>query len=482
MSTETVQSHPQNTTASARPLRKLLVVSYLYPPCGDVGVHRTLRFIKWLPHFGWEPIVLTAANAKVQGVDQSMLERVADVEVHRTRSFELLNYGNSIDGRKPLAMPKLLSRAVRELPRDLWRYFAVPDDKRGWVPHAVREGARLIRAHGIDAIYISGKPFSSYAIGERLGRRFDIPWIMDLRDLWTLNRRNRPRSRWRSWAERRLERRYVHSATAVIANTPDNRRDFLAAFPECDPNKFVAITNGYDRDDFTGLSETKYEKFTIAYSGAFYFPHRGKTSLYRRLLGLDHRKRELLETYSPNALFEALARLFTAQPELKDRIQVVMSGPGCRKIRGLPEKYGLENNVNPLGWLSYRDALEMVKRSHVSLLVLSRGNESRGWIPSKLFQYLGSGNPLIALVPDGDVKDIIRRTEAGIALEPDDVAGVEQAILTLYRQYEQATTTYQPNWEQIEQFEARQLTHQLGECLDGVAGGPAQARQGEASA
>jgi len=464
-------SRTTSAAGEARPRRKVLVVSYYFPPAGDVGVHRTLRFVKWLPHFGWEPIVLTTANGKVQAIDRSMLDCVPDVEVHRTHSFELLNYGKSIDGREPRRVPKLLSRLVYEPPRDLWKYLAVPDDKRGWVPYAVRAGAELIRSRGIDAVYVSGKPFSSYFIGERLGRRFGIPWIMDLRDLWTLNRRNRPRSRWRSWAERRLERRFVRSASAVIANTPDNRRDFTAAYPECDPRKFLAITNGYDRDDFAGLSEEKYEKFTIAYSGRFYFPRQRRPSLYRRLLGLDRRKTQLLETYSPRYVFEALARLFARRPELKDRIELVMSGLGCSKVRGLPEQYALEQNVRLLGWLSYRQAVETVKRSHVSLLVLSRGEESRGWIPSKLFQYLGSGNPLIALVPDGDVRQIIRRTRAGTTLEPDDVPGVEQAILDMYERYQDSADAYRPDWKSIEQYEARQLTGQLADCLDGVFDG-----------
>jgi len=219
MSIETAETSRTTTAGGgARPRRRVLVVSYYFPPAGDVGIHRTLRFVKWLPHFGWEPIVLTTRNGKVQAIDRTMLDCVPEVEVHRTRSFELLNYGKGIDGRQPWRMPKLLSRLVCEPPRDLWKYLAVPDDKRGWVPYAVRAGAELIRSRGIDAVYVSGKPFSSYFIGERLGRRFGIPWIMDLRDLWTLNRRNRPRSRWRGWAERRLERRFVQSAAAVIAN------------------------------------------------------------------------------------------------------------------------------------------------------------------------------------------------------------------------------------------------------------------------
>ena len=115
---------------------RVLMIAHGFPPTFSVGVLRTVRYAKYLREFGWEPIVLTSHDAKVQSLDESMLERVGDVEVHHTPSFELLNYGNSITGSSPRKMSKLASRLFRELPRDLWRYFAVPDDKRGWVSHA----------------------------------------------------------------------------------------------------------------------------------------------------------------------------------------------------------------------------------------------------------------------------------------------------------------------------------------------------------
>ena len=432
-----------------------------------MGVHRTLRFIKWLPAFGWEPIVLTTANGKVSYLDDSLLEKVPEtVEVHRTHSFELLNYGTSIDASTPRRLPPIVSRLCCELPRDAWKLTAIPDEKKGWVPYAIREGESLIRSRQIDAIYVSGKPFSSYSIGEALGRKCNIPWLMDLRDLWTLNRRNCPAGRLRMFLEKRLERQLVHSAAVVIANTPDNRLDFISAFPECNPRKFVDITNGYDKDDFAGWSVEKYDKFTIAYSGRFYFPRRSKPGIYRRLLSLDRRKPELLETYSPKFFFQALAQLFCEQPELRDRIQMVISGDGCRKAGGLVDEFGLADNVKLLGWLSYRDSLEMLKRAHASLIVLSRGVESKGWIPSKLFQYLGAGNPLLAMVPGGDVKDIIVNTGSGVAVESDDVAGIKRAVGEMYDRYYLAEESYHPRWDAVEQYEAKQLTGRLANCLE----------------
>ena len=467
LSTTIERTEIRPTGAAGARRRKVLVVSYNFPPAGDVGVHRTLRFIKWLPAMGWEPIVLTVGNGKVHRLDPSLLEKVSgDVEIHRTPSFEMLNYGTSMSGRKPLPLPGVVSKMFRELPCDLWKLASVPDDKIGWIPTALYKGLQIIHSRDVEAIYVSGKPFSSYAIGEALGWRFQIPWIMDLRDLWTLNRREQPRKGLRTFIERRLERHFVLRAAKVVVNTPDNRSDFIAAFPECDPEKFVAITNGYDADDFAGLRSDKYEKFTIAYAGSFYFPRNKQPNLYRRLVGLHRRKSALMESYSPKCLFEALASLFAKDAALRDRVQVVMSGRGCEKTQAMVEQFGLEKHVKLLGWLSYQESLQMLKRAHVQLLVLSTGDESKGWIPSKLFQYLGSGNRILAQVPEGDVKDIVTATEAGVALEPGDVAGTERAIREMVRRYCEPSLEGAPRWDLRAAYEAKQLTERLAACLD----------------
>ena len=461
--------------------RRVLVVSYFFPPAGDVGGQRTLRFIKHLPQFGWEPIVLTTANGRVSRLDETLLEQIpSGIEVHRTHSFERLNYGVamddgvSVDGTATAKAGGIWSRLLCELPKDLWRLLAAPDDKLGWVPYAVREGRRLMEARMFDAICVSGKPFSSYFIGRALSRRFEVPWIMDLRDLWTLNRRQRPRNRLVGLVEKRMERRFVHSAARVIANTSDNRSDFLVAYPECNPDKFVVITNGYDRDDFANLPDDKPSKFTIGYAGVFYVPPRKRGGLYRRMMGLDGGHSRLLETHSPQAIFEALGRIAQRRPELRDRIEIVIAGAGCERARPLADQYGVADMVRLVGSLPYRESLILMKQAHLLLFVLARGEESRGWVPCKLYQYLGSGNPVLGLVPEGDAKDIVEETGSGVTCAPDDVAAIEQAILDFYERHQRGERPYQPQWSRIENYEARHLAGQLAECFDAVTPCPAE--------
>src|SRR5262249_6746823 len=154
---------------------------------------------------------------------------------------------------------------------------------------------------------------------------------------------------------------------------PDNRRDFITAYPDCNPDKFVEITNGYDRDDFANLPSDKPAKFTIGYAGVFYVPQRRRGSLYRRVMGLDVAHAGLLETHSPQASFEALGRIAARQPELRNRIEIVIAGSGCERAKPLAEQYGVADMVRLIGWIPYRESLKLMKRAHILLIVLGRG-------------------------------------------------------------------------------------------------------------
>ena len=458
-------------------MRRVLIVSYFFPPAGNVGVHRTLRFLKWLPEFGWHPVVLTPRNAKVSNHEPSLLKKVPPtVPVVRTPSFESLNYGNEVGSKYRIPLPGLLRKLCVELPRDGWKYLSVPDEKMGWVPFATRAGHRVLSEQDISAIYVTGKPFSSYFIGDALARRSGLPWIMDLRDLWTLNRRVRPTSSLHGRLEARLERRFVRSAAAVITNTPGNREDFIGCYPECPADKFLTITNGFDAGDFDDLPADKPDKFTIGYSGTFYFATGAPVNGYRKLLGFDRKDRKIYETYSPKFLFEALSELFAESPQMREKTEIVFTGPGCDKIGGLVAQYGLERNVDLRGWVEYRESLRMLRNSHLLVLALSRGEESAGWIPSKLFQYLGAGTPILALVPPGDVADIVHETKAGSVAEPDNVSAIKSALRSAFAEFSSQTSSFASDADAIAPYEGRQLTERLAACLDQVTGSHALGR------
>lgn len=432
-------------------MRRVLVISYYFPPAGNVGVQRTVRFVKCLREFGWEPIVLTAGDAVVDSLQPDFMDQLPqDIKVYRTPSFERLNCGYSVrDGKLRDGKHRNL---VWQFARQCWKACAVPDEKVGWMPFAVRRGASLIEEQRIDAIYVTGKPFSSFLIGQRLSQRYHVPWVMDLRDLWTLNRRDPGRNVWHRWVAPRMERRLVQSAAAVVANTPGNRKDFLTAFPECSSEKFVTITNGFDADEFIKLPDVRFEQFTLSYTGTFYG---GRSS--------EH------ETHSPQFLFQALAVLFRDRPELRDRIRVKIASSKCEYARRIAEAVGVADVVEFLGVIPHRECLALLSRSHLQWLVCSRGESSRGWIPCKLYQYIAVRTPVLGLLPEGDAADIIRRTHTGIVVPPDDVASIRSAIEERFDAWIAGDVPNMPSDVEIRRYEGRALCEELAKCFNRIS-------------
>ena len=437
---------------------RVLVIAYSYPPAGNVGVHRTLRFLKWLPRLGWDPVVLTPRNARGVNLQPSLLDRVGAVDVHRTYSFEALNPGKSIDRVRAGAIESRLQRYLWQLPRTIWKSVAVPDARLGWVPFGITGGTRVLRGLSVDAIYVTGKPFSSYLIADRLGRHFGLPWVMDVRDLWALNRRDPDTNWWHRQMNARLEERMVKRAAMVIANTPGNKREFVEAYATYGADKFVTITNGFDQDDFAGPAISRPENFTIVYTGTFYFGKQSKPS------------GEIFETHSPWFLFQALANLFAEDDEMRRRCRVVVAGPRCELAKELASRCGVSDIVQLKGWVSHRESLKLQRQAHLALLVLARGEQSRSWVPAKLYQYLGSGTPILALIPDGDAAQIIRETDAGVVVPPDGIAQIERVLRCAYARFRRGEAPARPSTTAVRQYEAEMLTRQLVDVLNRATG------------
>ena len=401
--------------------------------------------------------MLTPRNAKPAALQPELTAAIAGVETCRTYSFELLNRGASIGLITPNARRSSLSRICQYLPNVAWQSVAVPDVKLGWVPFAIKAGTEMMRDRAFDAIYVSGKPFSSYLIAQHLGRRFGVPWVMDVRDLWALNRRTPEFNAWHAWANPRLERRCVREASAVIVNTPGNRREFVDAYPDC-AQKFVTITNGYDSDEFRGLAPDRPDVFTIGYTGTFYFNRSSRPP------------GEIFATHSPEFLFEALRRLLENDPAMRRRCQVVIAGPKCEPAGEMARRYGLSDVVRLLGWVSHERSLELQRASHLLLLVLARGQESKSWVPAKLYQYLGSGTPILGLIPGGDAAQILRESGAGTVVAPDDVEQIGRVLREAYDRHRAGITPPTADAQVVQRYEAGVLTRRLVEVLNDVAG------------
>jgi len=443
---------------------KVLMIAYIFPPAGNVGIYRPVKFVKYLPEFGWEPIVLTVRDGKFGKYDERLTKIVPEgTTVYRTRSIEWFNDGENRSTAGRQRKRTLVSRIQNRL-RMIANWFAIPDGNISWIPFATVEGVRIIRQEGIRHIFATGKPFSAFIIGYVLKRLTGAKLVIDYRDPWTQNINYHRRSPAHRWIETAQERAIIRLSDVVIANTWVNEELLVRDFGDGqERDKFITIHNGFDGEDFDGVPEKRDDKFTITYAGAFYF---SVGSSFKKSAGDD-----VMRTYSPLYFFEALAKLTTRRPDLRERLRVNFMGQLGHGFDPIIEEFGLGDVIHRLGFLDYEEHLTILKSSTALLLVLSQGEKSRGWIPSKLFSYLGSGNPVLGMVPEGEVRDIIERAKAGIFADPDDVDGMVHAVETLYDQWFALGKRFERNEDEISKFERRALTKRLATALDSIGEG-----------
>ncbi len=433
------------------------MVAYFFPPSGAVGVYRTLKFAKYLPEFGWSPVVLTTANGKFPTYDASLLRLVPEgVPVHRVAGMETFNEG--FDRPQPRTPRKTLWSRLHTRLYLLWFAIAVPDTRVGWAIGAYRRARKLIRDEGIKHVYISGYPFSSFLVGAWLKRREDVHVVIDYRDPWTQSI-TYERTGLRRRIDRAVETWMVRRSDAVISNTRHNDTRMATELGAGQPReKFVAIHNGFDAEDFASIARERNDKFTVTYAGAFYYSV-GSSASAGGVAGA-------MMTYSPLYFFAALEAFFARRPEAKSRTRVRFMGVLGQGYDPEITARGLRDVIERVGYIAYDEHLRVLRNADVLLLVLSRGEKSRGWIPSKFFQYLGTGNPILAMAPEGEVREIVRETGAGVCVEPDDVAGASRAIEAMFDAWQSGAAPDARNERAVARYERRNLTHALARVLD----------------
>lgn len=413
--------------------RRVLFIAYFFPPLGGAGVYRTLKFVKYLPEFGWEAVVLTCQTGR---------RYLQDISLHQD-----IPPGTPIH-RAPILDPDpglaFLNR-LRLRPLSNWarRWLALPDLRVGWLPGAYRMGRNIIRQESIQAIYSTSFPYTGHLIGQALKKASGLPWVADFRDEWTQN----PSEIQSPSLHRRLSRQWEHNvlqeADRVISVSPIITQGLKELLPPPPPEKFATIVNGYDPDDFSTVDPyQRTEKFTLAYTGALYGPR------------------------TANFFLAALADLLQKNAVPADRIRVRWIGtfPG---LKAEIERHGLQEQMEILGYQPHHAAIHEQRCADGLLLLLpTLGGE--GAVTGKIFEYLASGKPILALVPpQGVAAQLLRQAGSGWIVPPEDVAAISQAILQLYRHW-QSGQSLQPNWEVIRQYDRRILTQKLAALLDEI--------------
>ncbi len=400
-------------------------------------MQRSAKFVKYLPEFGWRPIVLTVKPEDYQTVrefqrDDTLMKDVeGKCEVHHVRDPE------------PRRLRRLLERL--HLFRLAW-CFLYPlfwEKQFFWALAAARRARRIVREKQIEAIYTTSGPYATIVAGWLLKRKTGLRWVADLRDLWTQD----TIFTWPTWLHYRLtrwaERRMLRRADAVVANTPlaaERMKELLG--PER-AERVTWIPNGYDADDIPPQPERKAREggvLTIAHVGTFQDCPAGLNGhapgLLRRIARVvrssGYRPVPLHPWLrSPKPLFDGLKLLFDQHPEMRGRIRVVLVGhlhPGWQRMI---ERLGLDSCVETTGYLPHDEAVRRLMEADV-LYCVQLGFEDMKkpvpYVPGKLYEYIATGKPILAPLAEGDTKRFLRESGLGILTDPEDPRSIAEAL------------------------------------------------------
>ncbi|MEK7670201.1 MAG: hypothetical protein AAB330_03065, partial [Bacteroidota bacterium] len=269
-------------------MKKVLIISYYFPPSGGPGVQRVLKFAKFLPEFGWQPVVLTVENGDYPARDESLLDEIPQhAIVYRTKIFEPYHLYRKLTAKPPNAavdVENIPGAGRKKSPAEsiagfIRSTFFIPDARIGWYPFAVPEALKIIRKEKIQALYSSSPPYTTSIIAREVHRRTGLPWIAGFRDPWTgflstPERWSVPQS-----IDRHLERSVFREATLVEAAWNGILKDITKKCPDIDQKKLIHIPNGFDPEDYRKTDALNKKKFTVAYTGSMYGKRNPQTFL-----------------------------------------------------------------------------------------------------------------------------------------------------------------------------------------------------------
>ena len=422
-------------------MRRVLVVAYYFPPMGLSGVQRVAKFVKYLPAAGWQPTVLTAHPGGYFAFDASLEREVeeADIDVVRTRSLDPTRlFGAS----RKVALP---DEATRSLLATLSSWLFVPDNKLGWLPFAVAEGLRVLRTGRFDAILSSAPPYSGHLAAAMLARLAGVPLVTDFRDDWVGNPRHvYPTAAHRAlhaWLERWTLR---HSSAAVTINASLRNRFLRRNHAVIEPRRFHIVEQGYDPDDFADLpAKEPTATMTWVHSGIFY------------------------DVQTPDHVLHAMQAFLRRYPEARAQIRLEFVGLVPERSKALAERLGLAGIVRYEGYLDHADVPERLARADVLWMTIGSQPGAESISSGKLYEYVGSGRPIVALVPEGVAAATVRAYDAGWIAPPEDVDAIEgviEAAYTAWRDGQLPTA----DADVVRRYDRRSLARKLGEVLDDV--------------
>jgi glycosyltransferase involved in cell wall biosynthesis len=416
--------------------KNILMLCYYYPPITDVGSKRSIAFSKYLKKHGWNPYVLSVKNP-----DRAFCSVGKDSPpqgIHTEYSYSIINLSKLVR-RLNGALSRILKLFKINVKHNyFYDFFCIPDHFWGWIPLTTIKAARLIKKFKIDLIYVSCTPWSSAITGALLKLITGKPLVLDFRDPFAIESifTRFEVSNSRKAIERFIQRQYLRFVDIMITTTEESRQEYIQQYPLV-KDKIFTVHNGFDAE-FLPLSSAektkKYKKFTIAYTGEFYF-------------------------YAINSkiFFEALA-LLKSQGEInRNNFQFLFYGEDKNEIRRIAEEFKIEDLVLVSSRIPYKDTLTVLSKSHLLLLRIVKL-----MISTKLFEGISLNIPFLATIPSGEAEDIIKKySPSSYIVTEESAEKVADSILDAMSKYKHNRIQNNHIREFLDNFSRETLTLKL---------------------
>jgi len=436
-------------------VRNVLVISYYFPPSGGPGVQRVLKFCRYLPRHGYRPLVLTVPEtAAFPVLDPTLAAEIpAEARIYRAPIREFYGLYRRAAGTGP-GSPVNLTTTARDQSGLRGRFlqglrgaFFIPDGRMGWLPGGTRLGMEILRREPVDLIFASGPPFTAHWIGRRLAERTELPLVLDFRDPWTRAPFYPRRPSWARALDVRLERSCVRRAAAVVTVNRQIGSDLRAGVTGLPPERLHVLSNGFDPADFSARVPAAQARWTLVHTGT------------------------LPAGRFPEGFVPALASMLRDDPGLDGRMQVRFLGSRDLRLLEMLRQPPLDRVVRFEGYVPHQDSVQALLDSHLLLLFIEEGPQAAGMLTGKLFEYLGSTRPILALAPEGEAAELIRATRAGRVVRGNDVDGIRRALEEASAAHRLGRRAFgEPDPAAVERLSRVEITRQLAGLFDRILG------------
>ncbi|GAA4231876.1 glycosyltransferase family 4 protein [Postechiella marina] len=423
--------------------KKVLIITYYWPPAGGPGVQRWLKFVKYLPEFNIEPIVYIPENANYPLTDSSLIDEVSpDIKIIKQPIKEpyklagLLSKKSSKTISKGIISESKTQSIVEKLMLYVRGNFFIPDARKNWVSPSVRFLYSFLLEQKIETIITTGPPHSLHLIGLKLKEKLGVKWLADFRDPWTTIGYHKQLKLTRKSKQKHLdlERQVLNTADQIIVTSFVTKKEF----ERLTPKPIEVITNGFDSE---ATKEVKLNSdFSIAHIGS------------------------LLSKRNPELLWKVLAELIEEVDGFAEVFKLKFIGAVSEDVLKLIDDNNLSDYVDKIGYVSHKEAIEYQKKSQILLLIEIDSEETKCIIPGKLFEYMVSNRPIVSIGPkDSDVEKIIKETNTGSYFYYEDSKLLKTAILSYYKAFQDKTLKSHPIG--LQKYHRRALTESLSKLL-----------------